>query len=223
MKKVLSLVLLSLVVVLPATAQKKKKNKKKKGETEQVGLTTFNDSLGYAFGVSVANNLLSNLPDSISLSGFVEGFSDSYTKSASAKLTAEQAKSYIAEIVQRLKKLEDADNKEAGTKFLEENGAKEGVITTVSGLQYKVLTKSDSAGLPDITDQVKVHYTGRLLDGTVFDSSVERGQPATFPVNAVIRGWVEALQLMNVGDKFELYIPYDIAYGSRSTGKIPAY
>ena len=68
-----------------------------------------------------------------------------------------------------------------------------------------------------------MHYTGRLLDGTVFDSSVERGQPATFPVNAVIRGWVEALQLMNVGDKFELYIPYDLAYGSRSTGKIPAY
>jgi FKBP-type peptidyl-prolyl cis-trans isomerase FklB len=102
-----------------------------------------------------------------------------------------------------------------GEAFLVANAKKEGVITTASGLQYKVL-KSGTGDSPKATDQVKVHYTGTTIDGNVFDSSVQRGQPAVFPVNAVIPGWVEALQLMKVGDKWQLVIPAKLAYGAQS-------
>ncbi|PCQ32998.1 peptidylprolyl isomerase [Proteus mirabilis] len=106
---------------------------------------------------------------------------------------------------------------EAGKVFLTENVKKEGVQVTESGLQYKVLKAGDGA-IPARTDHVRVHYTGRLIDGTVFDSSVQRGQPAEFPVNGVIAGWIEALTLMPVGSKWELYIPYQLAYGERGAG-----
>ena len=102
-----------------------------------------------------------------------------------------------------------------GEAFLAANAKKEGVTTTASGLQYKVL-KSGTGDSPKATDQVKVHYTGTTIDGNVFDSSVQRGQPAVFPVNAVIPGWVEALQLMKVGDKWQLVIPAKLAYGAQS-------
>jgi FKBP-type peptidyl-prolyl cis-trans isomerase FklB len=102
-----------------------------------------------------------------------------------------------------------------GEAFLAANAKKDGVITTASGLQYKVI-KSGTGGSPKATDQVKVDYTGTTIDGTVFDSSVQRGQPAVFPVNAVIPGWVEALQLMKVGDKWQLFIPARLAYGEHS-------
>ncbi len=103
--------------------------------------------------------------------------------------------------------------------FLEANAQKDGVITTESGLQYKVLVSGEEgAAMPAETDTVKVHYHGTLADGTVFDSSVERGEPVSFPVNGVIKGWIEALQLMKVGDKFELAIPPELAYGAGGTG-----
>ena len=120
---------------------------------------------------------------------------------------------YFVELSQ--KKSQEAIS--AGQAFLDENGKKEGVTTTASGLQYEVLTNGTGA-TPIESDQVTVHYHGTLVDGTVFDSSVERGQPATFPVNGVIPGWVEALQLMNVGSKYKLYIPSDLAYGERGAG-----
>ena len=104
-----------------------------------------------------------------------------------------------------------------GSSFLIENAKKEGVITTSSGLQYEIISNGTGA-TPSESDKVTVHYHGTLLDGTVFDSSVDRGQPATFPVNGVIPGWVEALQLMNVGSKYKLYIPSDLAYGERGAG-----
>ena len=104
-----------------------------------------------------------------------------------------------------------------GQAFLERNGAREEVITTDSGLQYEVLVSGDGAS-PAPADLVTVHYTGTLIDGTVFDSSVQRGQPAEFPANRLIPGWVEALQLMQVGDKWMLYIPSDLAYGERGAG-----
>lgn len=112
------------------------------------------------------------------------------------------------------------ENSDKGQAFLAENGAKEGVQTTESGLQYKVLEAGDGAK-PAATDQVKVHYRGRLLDGTEFDSSYKRNQPATFKVNQLIPGWVEALQLMPVGSKWELYIPSELGYGQGGTGNIP--
>ena len=114
------------------------------------------------------------------------------------------------------------DAKAAGEAFLAANAKKDGVITTASGLQYTVM-KSGTGDSPKATDTVTVHYTGTLIDGTVFDSSVQRGTPASFPVNAVIPGWVEALQLMKVGDKWKLFIPANLAYGAQSPGpQIPA-
>ncbi|AWC93535.1 peptidylprolyl isomerase [Morganella morganii] len=110
-----------------------------------------------------------------------------------------------------------------GVRFLEENAKKDGVSTTESGLQFSVINQGDGA-IPARTDRVRVHYTGRLIDGTVFDSSVQRGQPAEFPVNGVIAGWIEALTLMPVGSKWELYIPSNLAYGERGAGAaIPPY
>ena len=105
----------------------------------------------------------------------------------------------------------------AGAKFLAENAKKEGVTTLDSGLQYEVLAEGNGPS-PKATDQVTTHYHGQLIDGTVFDSSVERGQPATFPVNGVIKGWVEALQLMNVGSKWRLFVPHNLAYGDQAAG-----
>ena len=104
-----------------------------------------------------------------------------------------------------------------GAVFLAENAKKEGVTTTSSGLQYKVL-QSGTGESPKLTDTVKVHYQGTLIDGTVFDSSIQRGQPVSFPVNRVIPGWIEALQLMKVGDKWQLFVPAELAYGDRSPG-----
>ena len=112
---------------------------------------------------------------------------------------------------------------EAGQKFLEENAKNDDVTVTESGLQFKVLAKGEGT-IPARQDQVRVHYTGRLVDGTVFDSSVERGQPAEFPVNGVIPGWIEALTMMPVGSKWQLYIPHNLAYGERGAGaSIPPY
>lgn len=110
-----------------------------------------------------------------------------------------------------------ADNKAAGEKFLAENKAKEGVVTTPSGLQYKIITKGNGA-IPADSSKVKVNYKGTLIDGTEFDSSYKRNEPATFRANQVIKGWTEALTMMPVGSKWELYIPYDLAYGTRETG-----
>ena len=105
---------------------------------------------------------------------------------------------------------------DAGKAFLEENGKKEGVTTTASGLKYQVLNRGTGTVSPQATDTVKVHYHGTLLNGTVFDSSVERGEPISFPLNRVIAGWTEGLQLMKVGDKFKFEIPPNLAYGDRS-------
>lgn len=114
------------------------------------------------------------------------------------------------------------ENKQAGSEFLSENMTKEGVVTTESGLQYKVLQKGTGEIHPKASDRVKVHYHGTLTDGTVFDSSVARGQPISFGLNQVIKGWTEGLQLMVVGEKTRLFIPSELGYGNRAAGTIPA-
>ena len=110
-------------------------------------------------------------------------------------------------------------NQEEGSKFLSENAQQEGVVSLPSGLQYKVI-ETGEGDQPGPSDVVKVHYEGRLIDGTVFDSSIQRGVPAEFPVNRVIAGWTEALQLMTVGSQWELYIPADLAYGAQGAGGV---
>jgi FKBP-type peptidyl-prolyl cis-trans isomerase len=138
----------------------------------------------------------------------------------------DEVKATIAELQEMLKAKQAAmmkdlgeANKKAGAEFLAANAKKEGVKTTASGLQYKVI-EAGTGKTPAETDKVKVHYTGTLVDGKEFDSSVKRGQPATFPVNGVIKGWTEALQLMKEGAKYQLYIPAELAYGERGAGPV---
>ncbi len=141
-------------------------------------------------------------------------------------MTPEEAHMYVNTTMQRLQQAKMASqygaNKASGETFLAANKAKAGVTTTASGLQYEVIKKGTGA-MPTETAQVKVHYHGTLIDGTVFDSSVDRGEPATFGVNQVIKGWTEALQLMPVGSKYKLYIPQELAYGPAEQGNIKPY
>jgi peptidylprolyl isomerase len=127
-------------------------------------------------------------------------------------------------VVQRMQsnKKDAAGNAQSGIEYLSQNMTKEDVVTTESGLQYKVLTKGTGEAHPSATDKVKVHYHGTLIDGTVFDSSVARGKPIEFGLNQVIKGWTEGLQLMVEGEKTRLFIPSELGYGNRSAGSIPA-
>lgn len=185
-------------------------------DTSNSELSTQMDSVSYSLGVSVANNLKSSGFETIESSAISAAFNDVFSEN-DVKISEEDANALIQDYFMELsqKKSQEATNK--GQAFLDENATKEGVVTTASGLQYQVLTEGQGAK-PAASDEVTVHYHGTLIDGTVFDSSVERGQPATFPVGGVIQGWVEALQLMNVGSKYKLFIPSNLAYGERGAG-----
>ncbi len=177
--------------------------------------------VSYSFGQTFGVRLKETLPD-LDIKSFVEGMSDVYAGKPS-RLTDEQMQRVMQEyqVVMQQKQRETMDrladeNREKGKAYLAQNGAKAGVITTASGLQYSVLKKGEGTS-PALDDVVEVHYTGSLIGGEVFDSSVERGQPVSFPVNGVIKGWVEALQLMKPGDKWQLTIPSELAYGPAGT------
>jgi FKBP-type peptidyl-prolyl cis-trans isomerase FklB len=179
-------------------------------------LTTQMDSVSYSLGISVANNLKNSGFESIETDAMSSAFNDVFS-GKEERITEEDANLLIQEYFLALSEKKSQEATAEGSSFLVENAKKEGVITTSSGLQYEIITNGTGA-TPTETDKVTVHYHGTLIDGTVFDSSVDRGQPATFPVNGVIPGWVEALQLMNVGSKYKLYIPSDLAYGERGAG-----
>lgn len=185
-------------------------------DTSNSELLTQMDSVSYSLGVSVANNLKSSGFETIESSAISAAFNDVFSEN-DVKISEEDANALIQDYFMELsqKKSQEATNK--GQAFLVENASKEGVVTTASGLQYQVLTEGQGAK-PVASDEVTVHYHGTLIDGTVFDSSVDRGQPATFPVGGVIQGWVEALQLMNIGSKYKLFIPSNLAYGERGAG-----
>lgn len=186
----------------------------------------------YVIGMSIAQQVnermlpgikqeFENTPDSILADLFYRGFTDALMKDTTV-FTLNKAEDYFTAKQQADKAIREETlygaNRDAGKKFLEENAQKEGVITLPSGLQYKVLVKGEGE-VPTRSDKVKVHYEGRLLDGTVFDSSYKRNEPSEFTPTQVIKGWTEALTMMPVGSKWQLYIPYELAYGERGAGE----
>jgi len=175
------------------------------------------DTTSYSVGMILAKNLMTQGVEELDMDAVTKGMADMMAKKETA-VTMEQATSNFQTLMREAQGNAHKDNRVKGEKFLAENGKRAEVKTTASGLQYEVITASDSTQKPSLSDKVNVHYHGTLIDGTVFDSSVERGEPISFPLNGVIQGWQEGLQLMTVGSKYRLYIPYNLAYGERAAG-----
>lgn len=181
-------------------------------------LTGELERFSYALGMSVASNLIKSGVKTINPEAFVKAINDTYVGEM-PQLMPDEANKILESFMEKANQDEAEGNLESGLEFLNKNRSKKGVIELPSGLQYQVL-KEGEGDLPSLTDEVKCHYHGSLTDGTVFDSSVERGQPAVFPVNGVIQGWVEALQLMPVGSKWRLYVPPELGYGQQGAGGV---
>jgi FKBP-type peptidyl-prolyl cis-trans isomerase len=193
------------------------------GDAAQI-LNTDEKKASYSLGVNLGMRLKQQQVV-LDVETFTRGFTDA-TTDGKRLLTDEQVQTELQNFEKR--RVEEAEkamkdmaekNKVDSEKFLAENAKKDGVKTTASGLQYKVISEGKGAK-PAPTDEVQVHYAGRLVDGTEFDSSIKRGEPVSFPVNGVIAGWTEALQLMPEGSKWEIYIPSDLAYGPGGTGDV---
>lgn len=198
----------ALLFAIPATAQ------------EAVPLETPAQQYSYAIGQQIGGSVKSGEIPGLSVDAVMQGLRDALT-GAESKLTDEQIAAAMTEFQNTMQAAAAAaaqEKLEAGRTFLEQNKTAEGVTTTESGLQYKVETAGEGAN-PTAESTVSVHYEGRLLDGTVFDSSLQRGQPATFAVGQVIPGWTEALQLMVPGAKWQVWIPSELAYGERGAGE----
>ena len=174
------------------------------------------NKISYALGMNLAQNLKASGIETVEYAEFTKGLEAAF-EGKDTQMSAEEANQTLQDFFGALQAKQAEGAIQAGKDFLAENAKKEGVVTLESGLQYEILTEGSGAK-PAATDQVECHYHGTLTDGTVFDSSVERGEPAVFPVNGVIQGWVEALQLMPVGSKWRLAIPSDLAYGERGAG-----
>ncbi|OGW41090.1 MAG: hypothetical protein A2Y97_12315 [Nitrospirae bacterium RBG_13_39_12] len=190
---------------------------------EKMVLKDAKDKTSYSMGISIGNNLKNQSVD-VNPDIIAQGIKDALT-GGERLMTDEEVRDTITALQkeiqtknnERMKELADKNKKE-GEEFLAGNKKKEGVVTLPSGLQYKVIKEGDGE-IPKLTDTVTVNYLGTLIDGTEFDSSYKRGQPVTFPVNGVIPGWTEALQLMKVGSKWQLFIPSNLAYGERGAGR----
>lgn len=194
-------------------------NSSKNGE---VTLASKNDSVSYSLGVLIGENNkqqmkgapgVDQLNKDILIAGFLKAF-----KGDSVQIKPAKANANIQAFFAQVAKAEGEKNQKTGEEFLAANKSKDGVVTLPSGLQYKII-KAGTGVKPKAEDQVKCNYEGKTLDGKVFDSSIKRNEPATFPVNRVIPGWTEALQLMPVGSKWELYIPSALAYGEKGAGQ----
>lgn len=170
------------------------------------------EAVSYSVGMSVAGSLMQQNLENINPEAFLEGITDAL-EGKTPKYTPEEANAIIQKYLQSAGEAKFGKIKEEGEAFLAENAKKEGITTTPSGLQYEVINEGNGKS-PSETSNVTVHYHGTLIDGSVFDSSVSRGEPATFGVNQVIKGWTEALQLMKEGDKYRLFIPQELAYGA---------
>ena len=207
MKKI-NLLIVSVALILSACT---KKDTYKKPETEM-------EKISYSLGLNMATGLKTQGLDSIDVNAFAKAFKDVF-EGNDLDISEEESKTILNTFSEKLQAEKSAKANKASSDYLAENAAKKGVTTTASGLQYEVLVSGNGAK-PTAADQVTVHYTGKLTDGTVFDSSVDRGEPATFGVTQVIAGWTEALQLMSVGDKWKLTIPSNLGYGDQGAGGI---
>ncbi len=212
MKSVLIGILCLLLLAAPVLA------------AENTQLKSQKDKVSYAIGINVGNNL-KQLPGDIDRDILLKGFKDALS-GAKPMLSEEEMRTVLAAFQKEMAakqtemmKSQGDKNKKEGEAFLAENKKKEGVKTLASGLQYKVI-KEGTGKAPKATDKVSTHYQGTLIDGTEFDSSYKRGEPATFPVNGVIPGWTEALQLMKVGSKWQLFVPSKLAYGEKGAGPL---
>ena len=180
------------------------------------------DKISYALGLSMGQNLMGSGVEKLNYQDLAAGIEDVLTH-AQPKITYQEAQQVLNQFFQELEAKVAGAAKADGEKFLAENAKREGVKVTASGLQYEVLEPS-LGQKPKATDTVRVHYEGTLIDGTVFDSSYKRGESISFPLNGVIKGWTEGLQLMSIGSKYKFFIPYQLAYGERGAGaSIPPY
>jgi FKBP-type peptidyl-prolyl cis-trans isomerase FklB len=173
-------------------------------------------NVSYSLGVSIGKNLQSQGLTELDVKQVAEALSDVF-ENKKTRISDEEVATILNGYFSALQEEKHGSNKEDGAAFLAENKSKEGVITLASGLQYSVITEG-SGDKPTLESNVTTHYHGTTIDGNVFDSSVQRGQPASFPVNGVIPGWTEALQLMSIGSKWKLFIPSELAYGERGAG-----
>lgn len=188
-----------------------------KSETpKEVVLNNEIDSVSYSLGVNIGENVNTQFKD-IKIENFLSGMKE-VINGKEPKINNDQALMIIQNYFAKKQSAMSEEKIDEGRTFLEENGKKEGVTTLESGLQYTVITEG-TGPKPKLEDNVTTHYHGTLIDGTVFDSSVDRGEPASFPVGGVIKGWTEALQLMSIGSKWKLFVPYDLAYGERGAGQ----
>ena len=219
MKRILmSLALISMLSTQALSQDDDKSEDKKPAETESIK----NDA-SYVIGRNIGESIVGQKLDvdvDILVSALKEALAGKESRLSEEEMIAvmQKLQQQMAAKAAEEAKVAAAANLKKGQAFLEANGKKEGVMTTKSGLQYRVVKKGDGAS-PLASDEVTVHYEGRLINNKVFDSSIKRGQPATFPVNGVIKGWTEALQLMKEGAEYELYIPAELAYGTRGAGQ----
>ena len=180
------------------------------------------DKVSYAIGLSMGQNLMGSGVTSLEYADLAAGIKDVLEKNQ-PQISYQEAQQVLSKFFSELEEKISGEAKAAGEAFLAENAKREGVKVTESGLQYEVL-EATIGQKPKATDKVRVHYEGTLIDGTVFDSSYKRGESITFGLNQVIKGWTEGLQLMSIGSKYKLYLPYQLAYGERGAGaNIPPY
>ena len=176
------------------------------------------DKFSYAIGLGIGQNLLSMGAQGINVEDFAQAIADVLNRNE-LPMSHNEAREIVNKYFMELEEKMNAENIEKGKAFLAENAKKEGIVTLPSGLQYEVITEGNGKK-PSATDRVKCHYEGTLIDGTLFDSSIKRGQPAVFGGNQVIKGWVEALQLMSEGSKWRLFIPSELGYGAQQAGEM---
>ncbi len=223
MKKISLLIFVTALIFSSCNNKTEEKNNDSNTKTEEENndsntkiLETEMDSVSYSLGVNMATSVKQQGMETIDANAVAKAFGDVFAGN-DLEISEEESMTILQDFFTKMQSERTAKASEAGVAYLSENGAKEGVTTTESGLQYEVITSGDGEK-PTAADQVTVHYHGMLTDGTVFDSSVDRGQPASFGVTQVIKGWIEALQLMSVGDKWKLTIPADLAYGDQGAG-----